>query len=1136
MPATKTRKKKDKKRGITREQIWKIWETISPRDWYDFFNNYKRESKVEFAGDTTLKALCPLPSHADTVPSFFVFTSKGYAKCFGCEFYTSNPIYLLSVLMDSTEADAIQFLNERYNLSFLPKKITEELQAQKTNQNVKQAIARVCNQVMCKAITTPDKYPFAKDALNWMLNERQLPVDTLYALPVGIVPPLADLGNLIENDYNRAYKAWEKATVRNITPPENVANPAIDYLADSFNTPFTLGGIIWPLHVTPDEIGRLKIRAPHSKAQKDYIFPSDDFEDLLGIFGLGWQHYQSLLDSQKSSWAYLTEGEMDVMTYMAQSLRAGGPKFPLFSVGGKGGSAHVEPIFKATGFSGAYLIGDSPYKGKAGGDVVVRFWLHKIRELQTRIFVGWDKLGSSGDIDEAILQHGLQKIEDSLWKNVESNFIPSWQWAVTLATEAISKASNQDYRNMVEIAADIGGCLKHRHDIEKYSIELSRTYNEISVPILKREIASSEDTESGFILRCTDALKDHFSILATNRETSNRALLMYAKKEREYRQIRLDSEQAIAQELAPTTGNLLQFIREEVGFPSFLEDPETLEGQSRRRTDLNIRYYLKEACLDLAKGIPDISETRRLRQGYHYIPKKDGKADEYVVCGKDVIYFDRSDSGTPNYRRLEGPAHKGILFDVGFTSPNEDTRPWFPGRLSPEILYSASDLDVSNLFQQLEQLFDTAFRFTAHEVMPRFLAAQLLLMPIMNTFDRQMFMFITGETSSGKSNLLSIFGGIQVPTIRLNLSSQGIDDYTKPGIVYSTDRDTRMLALDEFELDGQKRDHCIQILEVLRGIVTGQSRRVVGRKDGQGYRAAYLGMSVMLAGIAGAERPQDLNRMLIIEMNKTEARDSPENIILKNLGIEGVQQLARQVTIALYPRVPEILKHYTEIKQQFPKLNSMLPFKIEWRYASSLFGVLAFLKYLGHDWQAFLRKFVARNATTIHRAASINESESLFKDMLSFGDLYLFDQKRKTSAGAILGNANTREEINTQTCGLYFDSVTKHLLMFLSQAIPALIPRDHQMARASKIRVRDVLERHYLALKPDAIRKLGILERARPYMGGSLTVEDVIVFRPGSWLNEDAQKPSTVPHVTNNKEDTEIYNVEELDKQYEEWE
>lgn len=1143
MTTAKTRKKKNKKRGITREQIWKIWETISPRDWYDFFNNYRRESRVEFAGDATLKALCPLPNHADTTPSFFIFTAKGYAKCFGCDFYTSNPIHLLSVLMDGTDSDAIQFLNERYNLSFLPKKATEELQAQKTNQDVKQAIVHACNQIMCKAIAEPAKYPFAKDALNWLLKERQIPVDVVHALPVGILPPLTELGNVIEDNYQRAIRAWEKSTVRSVVPPANVADAAVDYLSDSYSAPFTMGGIVWPLHVTPAEIGRLKIRAPHSQAQKDILIPVDEFEDLLGLFGLGWEPYQTLLDPKKmGGWAYLTEGEMDVMTYMAQVLKSGNPQLPLFSVGGKGGSAHIEPIFKAAGFDGAYLIGDSPAKGSSGGNVVVQFWLQRIRELQTRVFVGWDKLGPSKDIDEAILQHGLNTVESHLWKDAESNFVPAWQWATELALEAIHRAPNQDYRNMIEIAATIGSCLRHRHDVEKYAIELSRVYDEITIPILKREIASSEDTETGFILRCTDALRDHFAILATRRDAGNRILVMYAKKEKEYRQLKLDSEQAIAQELAPTTGSLLQFIREEVGFPSFLDDPETLEGQSRRRADLNIRYYLKEACLDLAKGVRDIAEIRRLRQGYHYIPMPEGKAEEFVVCGKDVIHFDRTESGTPHFKYLDGPSYKEILFDVGFTSPAEDTRPWFPGGLSPEILHAAIDLDVNELFHKLEHLFDVGFQFAAHDVMPRFLAAQLLLMPIMDAFDRQMFMFVTGETSSGKSNLLSIFGGVQVPNLKLNYSSQGIDEYSKPGVVHSTDRDSRTLALDEFELDGHRRDHCIGILEILRGIVTGQSRRVVGRKDGQGYRAAYLGMSVMLAGIAGAERPQDLNRMLIIEMSKRASRDSPENIIMKEYGPEGIKQLARQATTILYPRAHEIKQHYEEIKRQFPQLNALLPFKIEWRYASSLFGVLALLKYLNHDWQEFLHKFVARNATTIHRAATINESDSLFKELLHTRNLYIFDQKRKISAGALLGNANTREEINTQSCGFFFDENSRHLLILVSQAMSVLLDPTHAMARASKIRVRDILERHELALKPKDIEALGIIDRARPYMGGSLTIDDVVVLRPGAWLNETSRAITQMDAPTSlgdddSEEDAEIYDVEKLDKEYEEgWE
>jgi len=1120
MPAE--RKAKGKKRGITRKQIWKIWETVSPRDWYEFFNHFKRGSNVEFAGDTTLKALCPHPKHPDTSPSFFVFTAKGYAKCFGCDFYTSNPIELIAMLMGGTDADAVQFLNERFNLNFLPRKAIEELRAQKTNQNTKQAIMHVCNQVLIDALadTSGKTHKFAQPALDWLINTRKVPADMLHALPVGIMPPLIELGNLVEDYCKKLKTAWDNDPKRGPTPPEDVTDNSINYMSESFSVPFTVGGVVWPLHATPTEIARLKIRGPNNNTPKDITMPMDEYEDLLGMFGLGWGPYQALLDPKTmSDWAYLTEGEMDVMSYMAQALKTGNINFPLFSIGGKGGSAHIEPIFKAAGFSGAYMIGDSPNKGSSGGDVVVYHWMSHIRDTRVKVFTGWDELIPCGDLDEAVLTHGLKKVEDTLWKDPSKFFVPAWQWCAESAMSAIDNLSDKDYRVMVEIASQIGSCLRNRHDIEQYANEISSAYDEITVPILKREIASSEDTETGFILRCTDALKDHFATLATKLESGNRWLLLYAKRAREYRKIKLDSEQSIAQELAPTTGNLLQFIRNEVGFPAFMDDPEELDGQGRKRADQNVRYYLKEACLDMAQGVPDLTATKTLRQGYHTVKGSDGTR-EFIVCGKDVLHIERSSNGAPIYKHLDGPAHEGILFDLGLINPQEDTEPWYPGGLTTKVLEDAQNINVDALFKELQHFFDIGFQFATHDIMKTLLAAQTLIFPVMNAFDRQMLMFITGETHSGKSTLLSTFGGPFVPNLKLVLCSQGMDNYTAAGVMAATNCDSRLMCLDEFEFEGAKAEASRVIMEMLRGLVTDQAKRVTGVKDGKGYKVTYHRLPMILSGITGAELPQDLNRLLIVEMKKIRSRNSPENILLKEFGQERIHEMARQIAVALYPRVPEILTHYQEIKSQFVELNALLPFPVEWRYASALFGTLSLLKYLGHDWQSFFREFVSQNATTIQRASTINESTNLLNTMFRYGALYNYETKRNTSVNTLLGQSITRNEINSYACGVYYDEATKNIMLLLSQAMPVLIPPQNPMRNASEVRIRDTLERHPLALSPAEIKKSGMIQRSAPFLGVNIAVEDVVAFRAQPWLNEPGIADDSAPKPPKKDDDT----------------
>lgn len=1115
------RKKDEAKRGITREQLLKIWPVLGISKWFEIAKAYKPDHKFNYVNNTTLKGLCINPQHADTAPSFHIFPEKGYAYCLGCGYYTQNPITLLALMMDASDTDALQYLQEKQGMSFLGKKVAAELQAQRINQSTKQEIYEVTHEILCESVTHPNKYAYAANALDWLINQRKIPKDTLHALPVGILPPLTELTTRIAQNYKK------KLTFHQSNPgsevPADVAESAVKYLEKYFKDSKYCGAIVWPLHASPTEIARLKLRVPHNNSPKEIAIPEDDFEDLLGLYGLGWSMYQAFVDPKtQTDAAYLTEGEMDVMSVMARWVEKGSAKFPLFSVGGRGGSAHVEPILRASGISKAFIVGDAPMNK---GDAVVQGWMERIRDIHCSIFTheGWEQLVPAIDLDDALNQHGLDKVEDVIWKTT-NYFTTAWRWAVDRAVDDIESVDEDDMRERLESAARHGKYLRNHIDCSFFTEEINRIYPKISPSLLKQEIIKREDTELGFIASCTDVLREKLFVIASQYTSTGRVLLLYDKRYHQLRRVRLDSDQSLMQELAPMFGMPYQFIKEHVGFPSFIETPDNTEGLVMQRLDKFIRGCMKMSLANLAEGVPEYESVPHYKQGYHYVKDYTGRVLEYIVCGSQIFAIERDINGC-TYRELNGPSENGLIFEL---DPN-DRIPWYPGGLSIQTLDEGKKVDMLTLFKDLERYFNTGFRFKNHEITATLLAGIAMIMPIMNSLPRQLLIFVTGESASGKSNLMASFCGINYPALRILYCSHGWDNYTAVGVYRDAEADSRLMVLDEFEYtNAEKADAVRKILELVRGLVTNDAHRVIARQGGGTERSHYR-LPMMFAAISGAEKPQDLNRLLIIETHKVEGRDKPENILRKEFGVDGIRDLANRLAVVMYPHVPALLQCYKDIDEAFVDLQAKVKVNVEQRYASALFGAMAVMRFLGLDWEAFFQKFIEQNTPTIQRAANISESENYLKAMLFNSTIFRDETKTSVSIAHLLANPERREDINSAGCGTYYDRHSQCLMFVVEQIITKLLPSHYRFRGAmTSTRLKEVLSRHRLALSPDEVARSGILSRATPYLGAGISTEDVIVISASPWLVEGNVVANEALPINQKEEPTqETVNAEE---------
>jgi len=1103
--------KRKKKKGISREQLKKIWRQIDVRDWLTLFQEHKPNNAFQVHARNTLLGRCPHPDHADHTPSFWLHSGPNeddrcFAKCFGCGYFTSNPVELIAITKGISEAETLQFLQEKYNLSFLPKKAAAELEARRKNQLVKNAIFSAARDILVDALANSSAHPYAHQAVDWLINQRHVPKSVLSSLPVGIMPPLLNLQQVLSNQYKRRFKAWRANPTSD--KPEDLTDDVTVYLEATYNNTKFNGAIIWPLHVTPKEIGRLKLRVPVS-GSKDYAIPEDDFEENLGLYGLGWDAYKSFFKPGGSNYVYVTEGEMDAMSVMAQFMKSGSIHFPIVSAGGLGGAAHIEPVLKESGIEKIFLIGDSPKKGKAGGDTVVQGWLENIRELPTRVFVGWDELLPAGDLDEAVntQQLGIAKVEETIWKKSDDNFTAPWNWAFERARHELDGLNQEDHRALIEKASEHGRYLRHRLEEAAYVKAVSEAYPQIPERILKLEITTREDNELGFILRVREALSDIFFVVGTLPRDNGRDLLLFHKINKTFTTVKLDSEQSIASELAPLAGNLVEFTKENVGFPAFLTPPDESEGLGMRKLNQNLRMYTKEAVNSLAQGAVDTRFATKLNQGYHCMRQGEHATDpkEYIVCGRDVFRVDR-DGPEPTYELLAGPSDRGIVFNGDLSHGMPES--WVPHGLTLDALNQGKDVDLKQLYEDIVTYYQCGFRFKNHDITARFLAAIIMLMPIMDVFPNPMMLFVTGETHSGKSSLLASFAGMNnLDHIQLLQHSNGWTSYSAKGVIQAASGDSRLLVLDEFELDGKNRHQVQQIYEIYRSMITGEVRRVVGQPLGVPIKL-HLRHPVLFAAITAAEKPQDLNRLIQIEMHKTEFRTRADVPIMRELGREKLDQMRRGLCTGMYPHALKLRKLSEEIMEEYVEFRTELPVNVEWRFASNLYPVMALFKMLDIDWKQFFWDYAAQHEDVLTVAGSVTESETYLDALLQNSNLWDPDTKLSYSVSQMLINSERRAEINSRACGVYYDSQQNLLLFLVEQVIPRLLPPHLLNKGITSQRLKDTLGRHRMALSRKEIKESGILQRVGPYLGAGVKLENVVVLKvPDSWLRVTQDLP-----------------------------
>jgi len=1090
-------------------KIQQIWSELSFDDWLVFLQEMCPESGfVRHQGH--IKGRC-IYHEGDNSPSLMVTPSKGIVKCFGgaCNKVITNPVKFVSSVLKANYGDSLLFLSRRYGLrAIIPDALVTRYQEYYQHQQDKKAVADAMHKLLLAAYAAPDdvESAYAKPLIEWLKYRK---ISELEIHSLGVVPPILYL----ERELGGA--------------ESTVAKFARTYLSAVYEGQAWLGALVFFMYDEPDNISRFKLRKP---ASSDFQWIDDRFDAELskfrGFYGLNYyKEFFGDAHNPKAKFAVVVEGEFDAISPIEQQARSGEVEFIALATGGKGTQLDRGSVDRLVNL-GITTIGIIPDRDKGG----VGFVQHILSQSQSDALnfkiLQWPDFGDEdANSDDAIKDpdewiNRRSYAEFSRFIRQEDSYQQPHQWVFEQISELMMRIPPDDIRQKSRLAIEWGKYLQNPVECRAFCKNLQKAF-ELDDVVLFREIQAREEDEDAYIVRIHDTLKQLFYAVGVEAiEHGKRRVELWHKATRTTVYATLNDAKGIESMLSLYYGPLTEFIRVEVGEPTFLiagEDDAKLS--IRARTEL-YREYVNQAMLRLAKGLLDIHQTVRKAQGIHYISTDaNGEMLAYIVNGRDVYRLGMTESYV-KAESLEGPQDQNILFRI------DADETWLPAVKQASDIEKAS-MDVYKAYDQVREIINIGWGFKNQALDSQFLAAYVLCLQVMSVFPRQTSIMLCAEASSGKSKFTSgLIGGHEFPKIQLVAASKQLSQYSAAAIRQSTDGSSLALCLDEFEDYGNGESKSVKtraVLELFRDMIAETPVKVtIGTLSGHA-KTYHLRYPVICCAIRPLRDEASLSRFVSIEMAKSADRTDPVNTLMAKFGEKYMRDLRNELSVGLIRHMPALRRIYGEISTEY-SAGSGLPPKTASRFREALYPILTMLKFLGLNYKSFAYDFCVSRSEQLAQIATTSENEQIFETILSSPFRIQQGDERvsgRTTIRAMLADTRPQalDEINKTKCGVYYDIQNRWLIVHWIEALQGVLSNSVKFGKEpSPSYLKTISTRSTYCVPPDVVESGRVLIRMKGWMGPGIRPEHCSVFNVSHLIEDVAQHrrsgPASAPPTT----------------------
>lgn len=1013
-----------------RMKTGKVWKELGPATWASILTDTKSTS-ITTSG-AVVKATCPHPDHQDSTPSFYIRTDLGFAKCFGCSKYYSNPVQFVAAIKGITDAEA--FLELRHHGAKLPQSLGKKIREQEARRKINGEIALVANSCLVAAAKNSKnpRWSFAQKVLEF-LKARGIPLDPdlLSQMPIGVLPPFSEIERSSE-----------------LTCKPGIMEFFKGWLQNSYSN--FVGSLVFFYYSSPMEISGFRIRYEFLKPSiyKDKqilsIGPKGDDSDI-GFFGLG--NFSAKIGGNqrsKSPWkasgALVVEGEFDLLSILVKYHTVERVTLdPILCT--QGSLMSNLDSAKTLGINKLYLCLDNYHKDN-GGMLRLKEVLASTN-LDCYVF-DWNL--NAKDPDEAVNSLGWEATKEALFSYIKGrrkNFTRAVTWCVSQAKEAIEACDPDDLRSILAETSSIGKCLPNPLDNRAFIATVAQETG-ISKAMLTESILGRAETERGFVYRTAMEVREIYDFIGLEFDSSKTNLLIWQKQQRRLRSIDVTKGLGdLVSSMSTDLGALICWAEETLGLPEFIKYTGSGEKRSEnsllRQTQLQ-EQYLKIALAEVLKSTPMIGNLRKISQGAHYISTggvgTSEKVNKWIIVNGDQVFISNELNGDPLvWKEYTQPTLDDMYFHL------DKREMWSKELCTVADLNSVSTdrEDFSRIWNKVYSMLKDGWTIEEGNPGMEYLVNAFFVNTVNTCVGRHLYTIINGARNTGKSSLTELLASSDYDW-RLLECVMHSDGYTPAGIRNTMDARAGGYLCDEFEVTEKERKKATKVLEILtdqRGLVQKSEHVIQHGAPGGGKRRYVLKYQVWAAAIEALRDPADISRYVRLNTKQVEGKTPPKKTLEDMHGLEAIAECRRYLSLAIYQYTNEFLENIKELKQAYfgsgeerfksphmTELKKVSGGNVPDRLLGAAIITASMGKIAGRDPFRYIKEFFISQKSSIQVITDSVESQNLFADILSSSVRYqeIGNVTGKVTIRTLLSDPTDRERIGSLDVGLTYAS------------------------------------------------------------------------------------------------------------------
>ena len=1071
-------KKKNDSRAV-RERNRKIWKAGDIDSWFEFIKTNDPKSSREWKpkGGDAIMGCCINPEHEDSTPSMSVSFKKGFVKCYGCQYYESDPVRFASLLMGKPSAEAIKELQASLGISILNKTDMKALEADYKHTQMKNELAEVLKEILNRGFLAyqedPEKvsdtpYYYAEEAIKWLAERKVL--DQYMHLPIGIMPNLVHL----------------EEAAKDLGVDGHTVVAMKEYLK-KVTDQYYLGAVVFIYHSTPKDVSRFRIRKP-STQDKKIVSVDDAKEESLGIFGLGM--YGEIADTKEgignTTRAIVVEGEFDQMQYACRQIENANFDEIVLSHGGGGGNDVSE--LTNYGIKTIYYLPDQD----KGGEANAKLLMTENPQLDFRIFSWPQGILTPGktDLDSSVRQYGFEAVHKEI-KEI-TNWIAPALWCKEQIRSTLRRKGLED--DEVAVSKEVfkyAACIGDSRDENKAIVVNTWTQEAlvefgVSVDLAQKyanDYMAKDSEELVFRSRMRQKLEEKFEFIAVDRRATNLPMLVWEKNSRSLFEVKLGSDSHIRASMKTNMGSLFEWVTTNLAIPDFISTKQGPTGDDIERSIVaqedDLAAFLLLIISDIAANLPPVHALEPYTSGAHWL-KVDGDLAWFVINGSHMFKGTFDKGGELYWEQLQSPRYGKFLFD-----PNKEQ--WSTHLTSLKALKQAPEVSMHDLVKEVQDILSIGWIFQDQYTESLSLAVFIVMSTIIKLFPQNLQFLASNERGCGKSALYAeLVGGGKGTDINLVEHSFFVDSTTAAGMRQAMNGSSRILVIDEF--DNQKggkyaSEKMEAVLKILRISSAGEGIENQGTQSGDN-RVFRLDFSSMVAGIDPDINDANATRFFPTDLKSgNDNKLPPRTDILAKYSIKELADVQKKITLSMFRHVPKILQSYNLVNAECTARPELLEEAHMQRFKDTMIILMAGMHAAELDWKDWCLRTCKAKRKHLRQLNKLTVNESIFSALLYTANVECEDGRRKKMVCQFLADAHVHTErysLNESGCGVYLyadGEDTKdpkwYMLVLWQQAINGILRGNTTInVRANPSALKNQMDRHRDALSEEGIEAL----------------------------------------------------------------